>query len=152
MKEHQKKGALKQRTVAPLYTLYWGFKKISCKVCLMFYCFLVIKRILKVLFSFNPWLLNSSYLPCYGSNSRKRHTLRLLLMSLGRTPRGNRSPPPFDTFFDSLRWAPFINLYKNCLLVSKITWGIWTTSGKQWKLQKVEIRWATFVQKIISFS
>ena len=54
MKEHQKKGALKQRIVAPLYTLYWVFKKISCKVCLMFYCFLVIKRILKVLFSFNP--------------------------------------------------------------------------------------------------
>ena len=39
------------------------------------------------------------------------------------------------------------NLYKNCLLVSKITRGISTTSEKQWKVQKVEIRWATFVQK-----
>ena len=39
------------------------------------------------------------------------------------------------------------NLYKNWLLVSKITWGIWTTSDKQWKVQKVEIWWATFVQK-----
>ena len=41
-------------------------------------------------------------------------------------------------------------LYKNWLLVSKITWGIWTTSDKQWKVQKVEIRWVTFVQKIHS--
>ena len=35
-------------------------------------------------------------------------------------------------------------------LVWKIT-GIWTTSGKQWEVQKVEIWWA-FVQKIHSFS
>ena len=27
MKEHQKKGALKQKTKASLYTLDWGFKK-----------------------------------------------------------------------------------------------------------------------------
>ena len=40
------------------------------------------------------------------------------------------------------------NLYKNWLLVSKITWGIWTTSGKQWKVQNIEIWWVTFVQKI----
>ena len=39
------------------------------------------------------------------------------------------------------------SLYKNWLLISKITWGIWTTSDKQWKVQKVEIWWATFVQK-----
>ena len=39
------------------------------------------------------------------------------------------------------------SLYKNWLLVSKITWGIRTSSEKQWKVQKVEIRWATFVQK-----
>ena len=38
------------------------------------------------------------------------------------------------------------NLYKNCLLVSQIIWGIWITSDKQWKVQKVEIQWATFVQ------
>ena len=31
----------------------------------------------------------------YGSNSRKRYTLRL------------KSPKSFDTLFDSLRWAPF---------------------------------------------
>ena len=28
MREHQKKGALKQKTEAPLFTLDWGFKKI----------------------------------------------------------------------------------------------------------------------------
>ena len=28
------------------------------------------------------------------------------------------------------------SLYKNWLLVSKITWGIWKTSDKQWKVQK----------------
>ena len=39
-------------------------------------------------------------------------------------------------------------LYTNWLLVSKVTWGIWTTSDKQWKVQKAEIWWATFVQKI----
>ena len=40
------------------------------------------------------------------------------------------------------------SLYKNWLLVSKITWGIWTTLDKQWKVQNVEIWWVTFVQKI----
>ena len=29
------------------------------------------------------------------------------------------------------------SFYKNWLLVSKITWGIWTTSDRQWKVQKV---------------
>ena len=40
------------------------------------------------------------------------------------------------------------SICKNWLLVSKITWGICTTSDKQWKVQKVEIWWATFIQKI----
>ena len=40
------------------------------------------------------------------------------------------------------------SLYKNWLLVSKITWGIWATLDKQWKVQKVEIWWAKFDQKI----
>ena len=35
------------------------------------------------------------------------------------------------------------------LLVSSITWGIWTTLDKQWKVQKVEIRWAIFSKKYI---
>ena len=56
-----------------------------CKACLPFNCFLVIKGILKALFSFIPWLLNFSDLPNYGSNSRKRYTLRLLSKCLGRS-------------------------------------------------------------------
>ena len=52
-----------------MYTLYWGFKKNPCKDCLLFYCFLLIKRILKALVSLIPWLLNSSDLPSSGSNS-----------------------------------------------------------------------------------
>ena len=39
-------------------------------------------------------------------------------------------------------------LYKNWLLLSKITWRIWTASDKQWKVQKVEIWWASFIQKL----
>ena len=62
-----------------------------------FYCFLVIKRILKGLFSVIPWLLNSSDFSNYGLNSRKRYTLGYTL--------------------------------------------------KQWKVEKVEIPWASFVQK-----
>ena len=31
------------------------------------------------------------------------------------------------------------SLYKNWLLVSKITWGIWITADKQWKVEKTEI-------------
>ena len=43
------------------------------------------------------------------------------------------------------------NLYKNWLLVSKIIRGIWITSSRQWKVQKIEIQWDTFVWKIHSF-
>ena len=66
---------------------YRGFEKITCKACLLFYfyCPLVIKRIIRVLFAFIPWSLNSSDLPSYGSNSRKRYTIRLLSLCLGRS-------------------------------------------------------------------
>ena len=67
--------------------LYWGFKKILCKACLLFNCFLVIKGILKALFTFIPWLLNLSDLPNYGSNLRKRYTLRLFSKCLERSTR-----------------------------------------------------------------
>ena len=73
-----------------------GFKKIICKVCLLFYCFLVIKGILKALLSFIPWLLNLSDLPNYGSHSQKRYTLRLLSKCLVRSsllPIGGKVPP-----------------------------------------------------------
>ena len=64
--------------------------------CLPFNCFLVIKGILKALFSFIPSLLNFSDLPNYGSNSRKRYTLRLLSKCLVRStllPIGGKVPP-----------------------------------------------------------
>ena len=60
----------------------------------------------------------------------------------------------FHVHFTIMFWLRYYKmvqiLYKNWLLVSKIAWGIWTTSDKQWKVQKVEIRWVTFVQKIHS--
>ena len=80
------------------------------KACLLFNCFLVIKGILKALFSFIPWLLNFSDLPNSGSNSRKRYTLRLLPKCLVRStplPIGVKSSQPSNTLFDSFRWAPF---------------------------------------------
>ena len=36
------------------------------------------------------------------------------------------------------------NLYKNWLLVLKITRGVWTSSYKQWKVQKVELWWVNY--------
>ena len=47
-RKQQKNGALK-------YTLYWRFKKIPYKACLLFYCFLVIKWILLI----NSWFHKS---------------------------------------------------------------------------------------------
>ena len=41
------------------------------------------------------------------------------------------------------------NLYKNWLLVSKIIWGIWITSDKQWKVRKVEIHGLHLSKKYI---
>ena len=72
------------------------------------------KGILKALFSFIPWLLNFSDLPNYGSNSRKRYTLRLLSKCLVRStllPTGVKVPPTLWYLFDSLRWAPFSLAY-----------------------------------------
>ena len=40
------------------------------------------------------------------------------------------------------------SLFKGCVLVPKITWIIWATSDKQWKVQKVEI-WCSFSKKYI---
>ena len=95
-REHQKRMHW-SRGLRHLYILlYWGFKKSLRKACLLFNCFLVIKGILKVLFSFIPWLLNFTDWPNYGPNSSKRYTLRLLSKCLGRsTPSlsGVKSPP-----------------------------------------------------------
>ena len=81
-----RKGCVAIEYWGTLYTLHWGFEKILCKASLSFICFLVIKGILKTLFSFIPWLLNFSNLPNYGSNSRKIYTLRLLSKCLVNPP------------------------------------------------------------------
>ena len=47
---------------APLYTFYWGLKKIICKICLLFKCVLVIKRILKVLIFFHYKMVQAKLL------------------------------------------------------------------------------------------
>ena len=61
------------------------FQENLFKVCLLLNYFLVIKGILKTLFSSIPWLLNFFDLPNYGSNSRKRYTIRLLSKCLVRS-------------------------------------------------------------------
>ena len=92
-----------------------GFQENSMQkpVCFLI-VFLVIKGILKALFSFIPWLLNFSDLPNYGSNLRKRYSLRLLSKCLVRStllPTGVKVPPTLWYLFDSLRWAPFSLAY-----------------------------------------
>ena len=84
-------------------------RKFYAKTVCFFIVFLLIKRILRALFSFIPWLLNFSDLPGYGSNSRKRYTLRLLSMCLRRSNHRieDKVPSSFNSLFDSLRWAPF---------------------------------------------
>ena len=144
--------------------MYWAFKKILCIACLPFNCFLVIKGILKALFSSIHWLLNFSDSPQNGWNSRKRYTLRLLSKCLVRStllPIGAKVPPnllipsliPLDgILLAQLYTYVLANLLQNeakfiqnWLQISKIIWGIWITSDKHWKVQKVEIQWVTFV-------
>ena len=59
--------------------LYWGLKKILCRV---YVGFLVTKKLLKALLtcSFIPWLLNSFDLPSYSSESMKRFSLILFFL------------------------------------------------------------------------
>ena len=56
------------------------------------------------------------------------------------------------TLMLQLRYDSMVqSLYKSWLLVSKITWKIWATSDKQWKVQKGEIWWL-FSKKYIPSS
>ena len=128
---------------------------------MLFYCFLEIKRILKALFFFIPWLLNSSDLPSYCSDLKKRYTLKLLSICLSRrTLPTPRLTIPFDwlvlahlcTYVLAKILQNGAKLIQKLASVFKITCGIWATPNKQWKVQKFEIWWATFLQKIYSFS
>ena len=108
-REHQKRMRW-NRGLRHLSTLCIGVsRKLYAKSVYFFNCFLVVKGIRKA-FSFIPWLLNFFDLPNYGSNSRKRHTLRLLSKCLARStllPIGGKVPQPFDSLFDSLWLDPF---------------------------------------------
>ena len=74
------------------FYLFFGYKRIS--KCFIFFQFLIIEF---------RWFV-------YGSNSRKRYTLRLFSKCLVRSTLfsiGVKSPQPFNSLFDSLRWVPF---------------------------------------------
>ena len=75
--------------------------------------------------SFIPWLLNLFDFPSYGSNSRKKYTLRLLSKYSGRsTPHyWGKSPPSFDSFFDSLTYNLAKLLQNGAKLIQKLTTG-----------------------------
>ena len=126
-REHQKRMRW-NRGLRHLCTLC-GFKKILCKACLLFHCSLVIKWILKTLFSFIPWLLNFSDLSNYGSNLRKRYALRLLSKCLVRStllPIGGKVPPTL--WFSSIPWWAFFSLALHLLqnganFIQKLTLG-----------------------------
>ena len=88
----------------------------------------MIKGILKVLFSFIPWLFNFSDLPNYGSNPREKYTLRLLSKCLVRSTKElkfngihlskNYIPSPKTLFAD------LSNITFNWLVIWKMTWEI----------------------------
>ena len=96
-KEHLFRTSGKRKYCFPCSVCIEVSRKFYTKACLLFNCFLVlvIKGILKALFSFIPRLLNFSGLPNYGSNSKKRYALRLLLKYLVRStlhPIGGKVP------------------------------------------------------------
>ena len=92
------------------------------------------------------------YFPAFGLNT-ERYFVSLRIQSECGKIR-TRKNSVFGHFLHSaytyvLAKILQISSYKNWPLVSKITRGVWTALDKQWKVQKVEIRWATFVQKYI---
>ena len=91
-REHQKRMRW-NRGLRHLCILCIG---VSRKFYLFLNCFVVIKVILKALFSFIPWLLNFSDLLNHDSISRKIYTLRLLPNRLVRSTVlhiGSKVPP-----------------------------------------------------------
>ena len=95
-REHQRRMRW-NRGLKHLCILYIGVsRKFYTKPVWFLIVFFFIKGTLKALFSFIPWLLNFFDLPNYGSNLRKRYTLRLLSKSLVRSTLlsiGGKVPP-----------------------------------------------------------
>ena len=84
-REHQKRMRWNRRLRHLCILCIWVSRKFYAKLACFLIVFLAVKRILKALFSFIPWLLNFSDLLGCGSSLRKRYTLRLLSNSLGRS-------------------------------------------------------------------
>ena len=96
--------------------LYWGPKKISCKACLVFYCFFGAKRIaFKSSIFFHPLIVEFFWF-AYDSNSRKGNTPRLLPIY----PRGEQ--------------MTYVGDVKECFA--------WGTSGRG-KLYRLTKKWTS---------
>ena len=81
--------------------LYWRLKKISCRACLFSQCFVVVVVVEKKQFSktllLSKGLLTCTFiLPLLSSESRKRYTLKLLLMCLEALEKGFSCFPERD--------------------------------------------------------
>ena len=106
-----KRGNIRKGCVsieAPLYSLYWGFKKTICKACLLFNCFLVIFWKLYFLSLLDYWnsLICLAMAQIWGKDTTKA------IVKLSREDHPPYCPytvpaPPFNSLLDSLRWAPF---------------------------------------------
>ena len=87
------------------------------------------------------------------SKDRRLDYLRLVNLPREEHPHIWGKAPPLTIFSSILVNGLFLaelNIYVAAKILqngAKITWGIWTTSDKHWKVQKVTIGWATFVQK-----
>ena len=131
-----RKGCVTIEDWGTSYTLYWGFKKILCEACLPFNSFFGYKKNSKSFIFFHSLIIQFLWF-VYGSNSRKRYTLRLLSKCSMRStllPIGVKFPQPFDTLFDFLRWGPFSLVLRLCS--SKVItkwWKIYTKTDSRFQ-------------------
>ena len=87
----------------------WRFQENSMQSLSAFELFFDYKRNCKSFIFVHSLIIGFLWF-VYGSNLRKRYTLGLLQRVTWGAPSswlGVNSPQPFDTLFDSVRWAPF---------------------------------------------
>ena len=101
-----RKGCVENEDWGTSEYFVWGFKKVLCKACLLFNCLLVIKRIVKALFSFIPWSLNFSDL-LWLKFKEKIYTKAIAIVSSEEHPFPYWGKVPPSQLFDSLRWGSF---------------------------------------------